>query len=230
MRGKLKTLTLTLVAIASLASLTGCGKKADVPVETTETVVESTEDPFSLGNVLIEVPKNTEPAKEAEVIETQADGTYTALLEDGNTRVTMNGTNLANYSKLTESEAVYLDVIIGAWKTDSTLPEEYLTREITKQAFPSLSDREREVTISEIATETPHPEDGTKPLPEQETGQEPSSVSEEEQQRLLEEYNSMSEEEKDQRDHELSGGGATNGHPDKLNAEALEGISMGGAQ
>ena len=79
--------------------LSACGNKTDTSDIEETTPVESTEDPFSLGHVEIDINENTSSTPEttspeetaiAEIIETQADGTATGRLANGDYFVEFN--------------------------------------------------------------------------------------------------------------------------------------------
>ena len=92
---------LTLITMLLLVvGLSACGNKSE-PTNLEETLpVESTEDPFSLGGIEIDVDSSqqptqeTEPATEVEVLETYSDGSKTSLYSDGSIRNTSNIDNL----------------------------------------------------------------------------------------------------------------------------------------
>lgn len=218
-----KHMVLTILILSVGLSLSACNKKAAEPTETTEIIIENGEDPFSLGNKSIDVPTamhEFQTTKELEIQETYEDGSYTALLDNGDTLITMNGTDLNQYSKLSEKEAVNLDIIIGSWIIDSTLPEEYLTREINRSSFPSLSNKERTELINEIKSEKVHDPANIKELETQRTEQEPvletkdySNLSGEEMNKLIEKNLGVS----------VDNGGA-------IEIEAIRDLPLGGAQ
>ena len=106
--------------------------------------VESTEDPFSLGGIEIDVDTSqteaeTEPAIEVEVIETDADGSKTSLYSDGSIRHTSNIDSLPEVDKLTESESLTLQTIVANWDADAALSSDMLRDNINTDNLPSLS-------------------------------------------------------------------------------------------
>lgn len=214
---------LMLLTLSVAISLSACNKKDTETTDATEAIVESTEDPFSLGNVDIKVStdiQQPQASTEVEVQETYEDGSYTGLLDNGDTIITMNGTDLQQYSKLSEGERVTIDVIISSWKTDSTLPEEYLTREINSNSFPSLSDKERTELIKEIKTEIVHDPSNTRELETQEAEQKP----------VLEtkDYSNLSREDKEKLLEEAGLGSSAN--IATIDIEAIRDLPLGGAQ
>lgn len=124
--------------------LSACGKKESTYDDTEEPTMESTEDPFSLGGIEVEVDTTqsteaTEPAIEVEVIETDADGSKTSLYSDGSIRSTSNIDNLPEVDKLTESESLTLQTIVANWDADAALSSDMLRDNINTDNLPSLS-------------------------------------------------------------------------------------------
>ena len=140
MKHRLLLILMLLTAIC----LSACGNKTDT-TETEETApVESTEDPFSLGGIEIDVDTSqteaeTEPAVEVEVLETYSDGSKTSLYSDGSIRNTSNIDNLPEVDKLTESESLTLQTIVANWDADATLSSDMLRDNINTDNLPSLS-------------------------------------------------------------------------------------------
>ena len=136
---------LTLIITCLLAiGLSACGNKSET-TDLEETLpVESTEDPFSLGGIEIDVDTSqteaeTEPAVEVEVLETDADGSKTSLYSDGSIRHTSNIDNLPEVDKLTESESLTLQTIVANWDADAALSSDMLRDNINTDNLPSLS-------------------------------------------------------------------------------------------
>ena len=136
---------LTLIITCLLAiGLSACGNKSET-TDLEETLpVESTEDPFSLGGIEIDVDisqteAETEPAIEVEVIETDADGSKTSLYSDGSIRHTSNIDSLPEVDKLTESESLTLQTIVANWDADAALSSDMLRDNINTDNLPSLS-------------------------------------------------------------------------------------------
>ena len=137
---------LTLITMLLLVvGLSACGNKSE-PTNLEETLpVESTEDPFSLGGIEIDVDSSqqptqeTEPATEVEVLETYSDGSKTSLYSDGSIRNTSNIDNLPEVDKLTESESLTLQTIVANWDANATLSSDMLRDNINTDNLPSLS-------------------------------------------------------------------------------------------
>ena len=124
--------------------LSACGNKTDTSDIEETTPVESTEDPFSLGGIEVEVDTTqpteaTEPAVEVEVIETDADGSKTSLYSDGSIRHTSNIDNLPEVDKLTEEESIFLQAVVANWDADAALSSDMLRDNINTDNLPSLS-------------------------------------------------------------------------------------------
>lgn len=124
--------------------LSACGNKTDTSDIEETAPVESTEDPFSLGGIEVEVDTTqpteaTEPATEVEVIETDADGSKTSLYSDGSIRHTSNIDNLPEVDKLTEEESIFLQAVVANWDADAALSSDMLRDNINTDNLPSLS-------------------------------------------------------------------------------------------
>ena len=140
MKRKIFLIFMLLTAIC----LSACGKNTDTSDIEETAPVESTEDPFSLGGIEVEVDTTqpteaTEPAIEVEVIETDADGSKTSLYSDGSIRHTSNIDNLPEVDKLTESESLTLQTIVANWDADAALSSDMLRDNINTDNLPSLS-------------------------------------------------------------------------------------------
>ena len=161
--------------------LSACGKKESTYDDAEEPTMESTEDPFSLGGIEVEVDTTqpteaTEPAIEVEVIETDADGSKTSLYSDGSIRSTSNIDNLPEVDKLTESESLTLQTIVANWDADGTISSDYLKSNITTATFPSLTDTDCQRIRERIEKDSPHNESETVAYePEETTAQETQS-------------------------------------------------------
>ena len=161
--------------------LSACGKNTDTSDIEETAPVESTEDPFSLGGIEIDVDTSqteaeTEPAVEVEVLETDSDGSKTSLYSDGSIRHTSNIDNLPEVDKLTESESLTLQTIVANWDADGTISSDYLKSNITTATFPSLTDTDCQRIRERIEKDSPHNESETVAYePEETTAQETQS-------------------------------------------------------
>ena len=123
---------LLILMLVLTACLSACGNKTDTSDIEETAPVESTEDPFSLGGIEIDVDSSqqptqeTEPATEVEVLETYSDGSKTSLYSDGSIRNTSNIDNLPEVDKLTESESLTLQTIVANWDADAALSSDML--------------------------------------------------------------------------------------------------------
>ena len=140
----MKRKILLMFMLLTALCLSACGKKESTYDDTEEPTMESTEDPFSLGGIEVEVDTTqpteaTEPAIEVEVIETDADGSKTSLYSDGSIRHTSNIDNLPEVDKLTESESLTLQTIVANWDADAALSSDMLRDNINTDNLPSLS-------------------------------------------------------------------------------------------
>ena len=140
MKHEIFIISMLLVVIC----LSACGKNTDTSDIEETAPVESTEDPFSLGGIEVEVDTTqpteaTEPATEVEVIETDADGSKTSLYSDGSIRHTSNIDNLPEVDKLTEEESIFLQAVVANWDADAALSSDMLRDNINTDNLPSLS-------------------------------------------------------------------------------------------
>ena len=140
----MKRKILLMFMLLTALCLSACGKKESTSVIEETLPVESTEDPFSLGGIEVEVDTTqpteaTEPAVEVEVIETDADGSKTSLYSDGSIRHTSNIDNLPEVDKLTEPESLTLQTIVANWDADAALSSDMLRDNINTDNLPSLS-------------------------------------------------------------------------------------------
>lgn len=192
MKHRLLLILMLLTAIC----LSACGNKTDT-TETEETApVESTEDPFSLGGIEIDVDTSqteaeTEPAVEVEVLETYSDGSKTSLYSDGSIRNTSNIDNLPEVDKLTESESLTLQTIVANWDADGTISSDYLKSNITTATFPSLTDTDCQRIRERIEKDSPHNESETVAYEPEETTAQETQPSQGEHAYTQEELNNM---------------------------------------
>lgn len=227
---------LTLITMLLLVvGLSACGNKSE-PTNLEETLpVESTEDPFSLGGIEIDVDSSqqptqeTEPATEVEVLETYSDGSKTSLYSDGSIRNTSNIDNLPEVDKLTESESLTLQTIVATWDEQSNLSQDYLKANITTDTFPSLSDIDCQRIREKIQKDKPHSTEETEAyVPEiapVEEGQE--YLTEEE---YMQQFYEMSDEELDAAIESLTGGDVGDPNNTVMDSDAAQRVQLGGGQ
>ena len=140
----MKRKILLMFMLLTALCLSACGKKESTSDIEETLPVESTEDPFSLGGIEVEVDTTqpteaTEPAIEVEVIETDSDGSKTSLYSDGSIRHTSNIDNLPEVDKLTEEESIFLQAVVANWDADAALSSDMLRDNINTDNLPSLS-------------------------------------------------------------------------------------------
>ena len=215
--------------------LSACGKNTDTSDIEETAPVESTEDPFSLGGIEIDVDTSqteaeTEPAVEVEVLETDSDGSKTSLYSDGSIRHTSNIDSLPEVDKLTESESLTLQTIVANWDADGTISSDYLKSNITTATFPSLTDTDCQRIRERIEKDSPHNESETVAYePEETTAQETQSPT------LQggitwEELQEMPYEEQVEWAESVSGGRVVSSDEVTVNLDAAREIQLGGGQ
>ena len=191
----MKRKILLMFMLLTALCLSACGKKESTSDIEETLPVESTEDPFSLGGIEVEVdttqPTETEPAIEVEVIETDADGSKTSLYSDGSIRHTSNIDSLPEVDKLTESESLTLQTIVANWDADGTISSDYLKSNITTATFPSLTDTDCQRIRERIEKDSPHNESETVAYEPEETTAQETQPSQGEHVYTQEELNNM---------------------------------------
>ena len=186
---------LIFMLLAALC-LSACGKKEYTSDFEESAPVESTEDPFSLGGIEIDVDTSqteeaTEPAVEVEVIETDADGSKTSLYSDGSIRHTSNIDSLPEVDKLTEEESIFLQAVVANWDADATLSFDMLRDNINTENLPSLSDTDCQRIRERIEKDSPHNESETVAYEPEETTAQETQPSQGEHAYTQEELNNM---------------------------------------
>lgn len=231
MKHRLLLILMLLTAIC----LSACGNKTDT-TETEETApVESTEDPFSLGGIEIDVDTSqteaeTEPAVEVEVLETYSDGSKTSLYSDGSIRNTSNIDNLPEVDKLTESESLTLQTIVATWDEQSTLSQDYLKANISTDTFPSLSDTDCQRIREKIQKDKPHNPEETEAYISETTPAADESQEYLTEEEYMQQFEDMSDEEIDAAIEALTGVDVGNPNNTVVDSEAAQRIQLGGGQ
>ena len=231
----MKRKILLMFMLLTALCLSACGKKESTSDIEETLPVESTEDPFSLGGIEVEVDTTqpteaTEPAVEVEVLETDSDGSKTSLYSDGSIRHTSNIDNLPEVDKLTESESLTLQTIVANWDADGTIPSDYLKSNITTATFPSLTDTDCQRIRERIEKDSPHNESETVAYEPEET------VAQETQSPTLqggitwEELQEMPYEEQVEWAESVSGGRVVSSDEVTVNLNAARDIQLGGGQ
>ena len=229
MKHRLIIIFMLLAAIC----LSACGKNTDTSDIEETAPVESTEDPFSLGGIEIDVDTSqteaeTEPAIEVEVIETDADGSKTSLYSDGSIRHTSNIDNLPEVDKLTESESLTLQTIVANWDADGTISSDYLKSNITTATFPSLTDTDCQRIRERIEKDSPHNESETVAYEPEETTAQETQSSQGEHVYTQEELEAMTDEEVAKLIEEQTGNEVLRPDDFHVNLDAAREIQLGG--
>ena len=231
MKHRLIIIFMLLAAIC----LSACGKNTDTSDIEETAPVESTEDPFSLGGIEIDVDTSqteaeTEPAVEVEVLETDADGSKTSLYSDGSIRHTSNIDSLPEVDKLTESESLTLQTIVANWDADGTISSDYLKSNITTATFPSLTDTDCQRIRERIEKDSPHNESETVAYEPEETTAQETQSSQGEHVYTQEELEAMTDEERFHLIEELTGNRVIRPDEVTVNLDAAREIQLGGGQ
>ena len=232
---KMKHRLLLILMLVLTACLSACGNKTDTSDIEETAPVESTEDPFSLGGIEIDVDTSqteaeTEPAIEVEVIETDADGSKTSLYSDGSIRHTSNIDSLPEVDKLTESESLTLQTIVANWDADGTISSDYLKSNITTATFPSLTDTDCQRIRERIEKDSPHNESETVAYEPEETTAQETQPSQGEHAYTQEELEAMTEQEVAKLIEEQTGGRVITSDEVTVNLDAAREIQLGGGQ
>lgn len=227
---------LLILMLVLTVCLSACGNKTD-STETEETTpVESTEDPFSLGGIEIDVDSSqqptqeTEPATEVEVLETYSDGSKTSLYSDGSIRNTSNIDNLPEVDKLTESESLTLQTIVATWDEQSNLSQDYLKANITTDTFPSLSDTDCQRIREKIQKDKPHNPEETEAYISETTPAADESQEYLTEEEYMQQFYEMSDEELDAAIESLTGGDVGDPNNTVMDSDAAQRIQLGGGQ
>ena len=231
MKRKIFLIFMLLTAIC----LSACGKNTDTSDIEETAPVESTEDPFSLGGIEIDVDTSqteaeTEPAVEVEVLETDADGSKTSLYSDGSIRHTSNIDNLPEVDKLTESESLTLQTIVANWDADGTISSDYLKSNITTATFPSLTDTDCQRIRERIEKDSPHNESETVAYEPEETVAQETQSSESDGGITWEELEAMTDEELYDYIESTTGNRVITSDEVTVNLDAAREIQLGGGQ
>ena len=231
----MKRKILLMFMLLTALCLSACGKKESTSDIEETLPVESTEDPFSLGGIEVEVDTTqpteaTEPAIEVEVIETDADGSKTSLYSDGSIRHTSNIDNLPEVDKLTEPESLTLQTIVANWDADGTISSDYLKSNITTATFPSLTDTDCQRIRERIEKDSPHNESETVAYEPEETTAQETQPSESDGGITWEELEAMTDEERYDYIERTTGNEVIRPDEVTVNLDAAREIQLGGGQ
>ena len=166
----MRKITLSIILIASLASLSACSSKDD-PLETAPSleVIQPTEtETETLSDKLDETKSFTVPTigtteatgKDGDeetvgITETLEDDSYIAVLPDDDVMVTMNVPELSSGHEYTESEAIAIEGLIQYW-TENNVSEEVLAARLEDEVFSGLSDTDKAEIVDSISSANPH--------------------------------------------------------------------------
>ena len=231
----MKRKILLMFMLLTALCLSACGKKESTSDIEETLPVESTEDPFSLGGIEVEVDTTqpteaTEPATEVEVIETDADGSKTSLYSDGSIRHTSNIDNLPEVDKLTESESLTLQTIVATWDEQSTLSQDYLKANISTDTFPSLSDTDCQRIREKIQKDKPHNPEETEAYISETTPAADESQEYLTEEEYMQQFEDMSDEELRKFVEDNTGVHVVNPDSLSVDSEAAQRIQLGGGQ
>ena len=166
----MRKITLSIILIASLASLSACGSKDD-PLETAPSleVIQPTEtETETLSDKLDETKSFTVPTigtteatgKDGEeetvgITETLEDDSYIAVLPDDDVMVTMNVPELSSGHEYTESEAIAIEGLIQYW-TENNISKDILESRLEDEVYSGLSENDKAEIVNSITSANPH--------------------------------------------------------------------------
>ena len=166
----MRKMTLSIILIASLASLSACGSKDD-PLETAPSleVIQPTEtESETLSDKLEETKSFTVPTigtteatgKDGEeetvgITETLEDDSYIAVLPDDDVMVTMNVPELSSGHEYTESEAIAIEGLIQYW-TENNISKDILESRLEDEVYSGLSENDKAEIVNSITSANPH--------------------------------------------------------------------------
>lgn len=166
----MRKITLSIILIASLASLSACSSKDD-PLETAPSleVIQPTEtETETLSDKLDETKSFTVPTigtteatgKDGDeetvgITETLEDDSYIAVLPDDDVMVTMNVPELSSGHEYTESEAIAIEGLIQYW-TENNISKDILESRLEDEVYSGLSENDKAEIVNSITSENPH--------------------------------------------------------------------------
>lgn len=166
----MRKITLSIILIASLASLSACSSKDD-PLETAPSleVIQPTEtESETLSDKLDETKSFTVPTigtteatgKDGDeetvgITETLEDDSYIAVLPDDDVMVTMNVPELSSGHEYTESEAIAIEGLIQYW-TENNISKDILESRLEDEVYSGLSENDKAEIVNSITSANPH--------------------------------------------------------------------------
>lgn len=166
----MRKMTLSIILIASLASLSACSSKND-PLETAPSleVIQPTEtETETLSDKLDETKSFTVPTigtteatgKDGDeetvgITETLEDDSYIAVLPDDDVMVTMNVPELSSGHEYTESEAIAIEGLIQYW-SENNISKDILESRLEDEVYSGLSENDKAEIVNSITSANPH--------------------------------------------------------------------------
>ena len=166
----MRKMTLSIILIASLASLSACGSKDDQletapsleviqPTETeTETLSDKLDETKSFTVPTIGTTEATGKDGDEETVgitETLEDDSYIAVLSDDDVMVTMNVPELSSGHEYTESEAIAIEGLIQYW-TENNISKDILESRLEDEVYSGLSENDKAEIVNSITSADPH--------------------------------------------------------------------------
>lgn len=166
----MRKITLSIILIASLASLSACSSQDD-PLETAPSleVIQPTEtETETLSDKLDETKSFTVPTlgtteatgKDGDeetvgITETLEYDSYIAVLPDDDVMVTMNVPELSSGHEYTESEAIAIEGLIQYW-TENNISKDILESRLEDEVYSGLSENDKAEIVNSITSANPH--------------------------------------------------------------------------
>ena len=166
----MRKMTLSIILIASLASLSACGSKDDQletapsleviqPTETeTETLSDKLDETKSFTVPTIGTTEATGKDGDEETVgitETLEDDSYIAVLSDDDVMVTMNVPELSSGHEYTESEAIAIEGLIQYW-SENNISKDILESRLEDEVYSGLSENDKAEIVNSITSADPH--------------------------------------------------------------------------
>lgn len=217
----MRKMTLSIILIASLASLSACGSKDDSletapsleviqPTETeSETLSDKLDETKSFTVPTIGTTEATGKDGDEETVgitETLEDDSYIAVLPDDDVMVTMNVPELSSGHEYTESEAIAIEGLIQYW-TENNISKDILESRLEDEVYSGLSANDKAEIVNSITSTNPH----DNPTITEEVDEETSTPTEE---TTYSPDTSWIEEEQSIKDQYFGGGGVDGYTPD----------------
>ena len=166
----MRKMTLSIILMASLASLSACSSKDDTletapsleviqPTETeTETLSDKLDETKSFTVPTIGTTEATGKDGDEETVgitETLEDDSYIAVLPDDDVMVTMNVPELSSGHEYTESEAIAIEGLIQYW-SENNISKDILESRLEDEVYSGLSENDKAEIVNSITSANPH--------------------------------------------------------------------------